>query len=453
VRTIEWAERLPVTYDVEVLVVGGGPAGFAAALAARRLGAEVLLVEQFNCLGGIATAGGHNHVCQFSSWCTQERVVGGVPFEVVQRVADAGYGVHDNSNADFELEGMKLVLEEMAERAGLALLYHTLCADALVEQGAVTGAVIQNKGGRQVVRARRVVDCSGDADVAARAGCGFDMGDEEGRCQPVTLMFTIGGVDHDRVLQFRREEPDLDKVWKRAQDSGDMQPFQSRLMGWWWTPTRPDQLGVNFTHVNFIDSTSAEDLTAATLEARKQAFESIEVYRKYVPGMEQCYMVSTPSTIGVRESRRVHGDYTLTREDLIAESSFEDSVGYGSFFIDIHNVAGPGMDELSYHPEPGFKYQIPYRVMVPRDVENLLVAGRCVSCTHEALGSLRVMPQCGVMGQAAGTAAALSLQADVPPRGVDVGELQRSLREQGCIVDQADVDRANASEAMPAESS
>lgn len=443
-KTHDRTEKLPVSYEVDLLVVGAGPAGMAAALAAARLGAQVLLVEQFNCLGGIATAGGHNHICLFSSWGTSERVVGGVPFEAVKRVSDAGYGVHDNSSADFETEGMKLVLEQMAQDAGIQLLYHTFFCDAIVEGRRIAGAIVQNKGGRQVVLAERIIDCSGDGDVAARAGCEFDMGDEEtGLCQPVTLMFTIGGVDYDRVKEFRGDDYGLAHVWQKAQENGDMRPFQSVVMGWWWTPTRPDQLGVNFTHVNFVDATRAEDLTRATLEGRKQAYETIDVYRKYVPGMENCYMISTANTIGVRESRRIRGDYALTKEDLLAQKEFDDSIGYGSFFIDIHNVSGPGMDEKTIRPEAGFKYQIPYRILLPKDVDNLLVAGRCASCTHEALGSLRVMPQCGVMGQAAGAVAALSLRSGVAPRSVDVEELQQTLRRQGCILDRNDIARAN----------
>ena len=158
-----------------------------------------------------------------------------------------------------------------------------------------------------------------------------------------------------------------------------------------------------------------------------------------VPGMERCHMVSTPNTIGLRESRRVHGCYTLTQEDVLGQRTFDDSIGYGSFFIDIHNCSGIGMDRKTIRPEPGFKYQIPYGIIVPRDIDCLWVAGRCASATHEALGSLRVMPQCGVMGQAAGTAALLSIRGACTNRDVPVAQLQASLREQGCIVSEGDI--------------
>lgn len=222
-----------------------------------------------------------------------------------------------------------------------------------------------------------------------------------------------------------------------------MRPFQNQIMGFWWTPTRPDQVGVNFTHINFVDATRAEDLTRATIEGRRQAYESIEVFRKYVPGMEHCYMVSTPNTVGTRESRRIIGEYVVTKDDIVSSRTFADSIGFGSFFIDIHGTRGPGMDEKTWHPPKGFRYQIPYRAIVPVDTDNLLVAGRCLSCDHEALGSLRVMPQCGVTGQAAGVAAVLSLRHNVPPRSVDVSELQKELRRQECILTEDDIDCAN----------
>ncbi|MBM4046090.1 MAG: FAD-dependent oxidoreductase, partial [Planctomycetes bacterium] len=384
----------------------------------------------------------HGHICLYSAWSSSTRVVGGIPFEMGRRVADAGYGVCTNSSADFEVEGMKLVLEQMAEECGCKVLYYTFFCDTVVEDGAAVAAVVQNKGGRRLIRAKRIVDCTGDGDVAAHAGCPFDVGDaERGLCQPVTLMFTIGGVDWKRVCEFRKGDYKLSHVWKQAQANGDMRPWQDQIMGWWWTPTRPDQVGCNFTHVNFINSTRAEDLTKATLEGRKQAYEAIQVYRKYIPGMEGCYMVSTPNTVGVRESRRIRGEYTLTRDDVMSQRRFPDSIGYGSFFIDIHSVSGPGMDGKTWRPPKDFRYQIPYRILVPKDVDNLLVAGRCASCDHEALGSLRVMPQCGVMGQAAGAASALSLRQAVPPREINVGSLQAELRRQGCILDEDGIKR------------
>lgn len=453
--TVKQCTELPIAGTVDVLVVGGGPAGVAAAFSAARLGAETLVVEQFNCLGGVATAGGHGHICLYSAYCERTRVVGGIPYEMGQRVAGAGYGVCTTSSVDFEVEGLKRVLEQMAEACRCRLLYHTFFCEAVVEEGRIVGAVIQNKGGRQWIRARRVVDCSGDGDVAASAGCAFAVGDEQtGLCQPVTLMFTIGGVDWDRVRAWRTSYG-MREVWELAQRRGDMRPFQKTIMGFWWTPTRPDQVGINFTHINNVEATSAEHLTRATIEGRRQAFECIPLFRTYVPGMERCFLVSTPHTVGIRESRRVAGDYTLTRDDLVEQRRWADTVGYGSFFIDIHNTQGPGMDRKTWEPPPGFKYAIPYRILLPRGIENLLVAGRCASCTHEALGSLRVMPQCGVMGEAAGTAAVLSLERDAAPRGLDPARLQAQLRAQGCLLDERDIETAReqdaARPASPAE--
>jgi len=439
--------EVPVADDVDVLVCGGGPAGFSAALAAARAGARTMLVEQCNCLGGISTAGGHNHLCLYNAWSSEQRVVGGIPFETARRVVDMGYGAYsDRGSIDFELEGMKLALEQMAAEAGVRLLYHTLFADALVADGQIAGAIIQNKSGRQAILARRVIDCTGDADVAAAAGAPWEMGrPSDGACQPATLMFTIGGVDWPRVRDFIAAEKDhkLVRVWKAAQDAGDMEPFQSRIMGWWWTPTRPDQVGVNFTHIVGVDCTSAASITAATIEGRRQAFHMIPVYRKYVPGMEQCYLISTAALLGTRESRRIVGETVLTDEDILAQRDWPDSVCYGSFFIDVHNCTGPGMDPETYRPESGSKYQIPYRCLLPKSMDNLLVAGRCISVTHRALGSTRVMPQCAALGEAAGAAAALSLQADCPPRALDAGRLQAHLRAAGAIVDPAGIEAAN----------
>lgn len=431
-----------VERDVDVLVVGGGPAGVGAAFAAAKAGAKTLVVEQFNCLGGVATAGGHGHISKYDESGTSRRIVGGVADEIARRVVADGFGTRAPNGIYFEVEGLKLLLEKMSEELDVSLLYHTFFCDTVVEDGNVVGAVVQNKNGQSIVRAKRVVDCTGDGDVAFHAGCRCEVGRaSDNKCQPVTLMFTIGGVEWDKVKAWRTSYQMRD-TWEEAQQKGDMRPFQKTIMGWWWTPTRPDQVGVNFTHVIYVDATDAAALTRATVEARKQAYETIDVYRKYVPGMEQCYMVSTPNSIGIRESRRVMGDYVLTGDDVKSQRDFDDNICYGSFFVDIHCIDGPGMDPTVWHPPTGFKYQIPYRILVPEaGVENLLTAGRCVSCTHIALGSIRVMAQCIGMGEAAGTAAALSVEKGVTPRNIDIAELQARLRSQGCILSEDDISK------------
>lgn len=448
---------IPVYAEVDVLVCGGGPAGFCAAVAAARAlsgraegAGKVLLVEQCNCLGGIATAGGHNHLCLYTSWGnSEEQVVAGLPYEMVQRVVEMGYGAWDHTpgkqrggSVDFELEGLKLATEQIAAEAGVELLYHTQFADAIVREGRVVGAYIQNKSGRQAVLAKRVIDCTGDADVAASAGAPWEMGrPSDHACQPATLMFTIGGVDWPKVHAAMQADSQLRNTWKRAQEAGDMEPFQSQIMGFWWTPTRPDQVGINFTHMVGVDCTSARSITDATIEGRRQAFHMIPVFRKYVPGMEKCYLISTAALLGTRESRRILGEHVLTDEDILAEKTWDDSIAYGSFFIDVHNCTGPGMDEETLRPHRGFKYQIPYRCIVPREVENLLVAGRCISVTHRALGSTRVMPQCAALGQAAGEAAAVSIEADTTPRKISTDVLRDRLRTSDAIVDEAGIQR------------
>jgi hypothetical protein len=426
--------------EYDVIVVGGGPAGVGAGLAAARRGMRTLVIEQFNCLGGVATAGGHGHMSKYDDGAGT-RVVGGIPFEVAERIVRGGIGSGDTNGVYFEVEALKLLYDRMAQEAGLESLFHTFYCEPVVSSGEIRGVVVQNKGGRQSILAKRVIDATGDGDVAFSSGCPWEMGRVgDGACQPVTLMFTIGGVDWPKVAAWRTDYP-MTHVWEQAQRNGDMEPFQKTIMGFWWTPTRPDQVGINFTHVVRVDATKAAQLTAATIEARRQAFHCIDVFRKYVPGMERCHMVSTPSTIGIRESRRILGDYVLTEDDVTAQREFPDAIGYGSFYIDIHCLDGPGMDKSVWRPKPPFRYQIPYRILVPRGIENLLTAGRCVSCTHVALGSLRVMVQCMAMGEAAGTAAALSIAGGTTPRALDVAALRAELRRAGAIVGPEDIAR------------
>ncbi len=435
-----------------MVVVGGGPAGVGAALQAARTGMQVLLLEQMNCLGGIATAGWHGHICCYNSWReSTERVVGGVCYELIDRLVNDGYGTYDRTNLDFEVERLKFHLEKMAQETGnIKLLYYTQFSDVVMEGDQIRYVIFQNKTGRQAVRVRMVIDCTGDADVAASAGAPYEKGrPQDGAMQPMTLMFQMGGHEHEAFAAFRREgylkkygvdRNDADKeVWAEAQRNGDMEPFQSKTMGWWWCATRPDQIGSNFTHIVGRDPTNAEDLTYATIEGRRQAYHSIDVFRKYLPGMENVWMSHTGALVGTRESRRIDGEYRITAQDLLDERSFDDSIGYGSFFIDIHNCTGAGMDAETFYPRQGFKYQIPYRALLPKKVSNLAVAGRCISCDHVALGSLRLMPQCFIEGDAAGLSAAMALHEGKTLRTVEVGALQKRLRDVGAIVLEEDI--------------
>jgi hypothetical protein len=448
---ISLTEKIEEIGRPDVLVIGGGPAGVGAALSAARLGKKVVVIEQTNALGGIATSGLHGHICTYSSWHNpDEQVVGGICQEFAERTAAAGFGRFHGGNFDFEVEGFKLILEQMAQEAGVRTYYYTQFSDVVIKDGRIDAVIIQSKSGRQAFRPGVVIDCTGDADVAAKGGVPCEKGrPEDGATQPMTLMFQLGGVDVDRVNHFRFEEYPkkyndsntykMHELWREAQANGDMEPFQDGIMGWWFTPTRPDQLGINFTHIFGKDCTNVEDLTYATIEGRRQAYHCAEVYRKYVPGMENCWVSHCAALIGTRESRRIEGLYQLTEQDLIAEKEFEDSIGYGSFFIDVHNCSGAGMDGETWYPPKGFKYQIPYRVLVPKHLGNLLVAGRCISCTHTALGSLRVMPQCVLEGEACGAAAAQALDRQISLAEIDTRQLQQTLRAQHAIVTADDI--------------
>lgn len=453
--TVNEELKTPVVGEFDVIVVGGGPAGVGAAFASARSGKKTLVIEQFNCLGGVATAGGHAQMTIYHEWSSPDRpIIGGIAREVGNRLVDMGVGQW-KTQIFFEIEGLKRLYEIMVkEEENLSVLYHTFFCDTIVENNEVKGVIVQNKTGRLAYKAKRVIDCTGDGDACFRAGCEYEFGRGEDRgCQPVTLMFTIGGVDWNRVEEFTKNYREkyasdnvnwkLERVFKEAIEKGDMRPFQTGIMGWWHTNTREDQVGINFTHVVNIDTTDASDLTEATFEARKQAYETIEVYKKYIPGMENCYMVSTPSTIGTRESRRIMGDYLLHEDDLMNQKLFDDTIALGSFFIDIHNIDGAGMSPTVWYPPKGFKYGIPYRSLVPKKIENILMAGRNISVTHKALGSTRVMAQCIAMGEAAGIASSISIDSNKPLRGIDINTLKEEITKRGGLLTAEDVDMAS----------
>ena len=472
-----------VIEDVDVIVAGGGTAGVVAAIAAARGGAKTLLVERRGYLGGMMTAGNtgltqyvvheentqrHEQVIStLRSDAASVQVVGGIPMEITTRLIKkkAAIGTHGKAgNYVFTAaEDFKLELLTMMEEAGVKLLLHSLLVDVVNRENCAEGIVVENKAGRQVVLAKTFVDATGDGDLAARAGAPFVVGVAEGdisanhgirvgSLQPMGVMFRIGNMDMPRCLEFLREHPehfaaqriakmDIDHV-RDSVDRGDMAVFCVKgLAG-----TQPEQKGKN-RGIQFYNTPlpgvftcccpmakgnglHPKDITAAEITMAKMVHEWIREMRQSIPGCEHIYLLDRPE-IGVRETRHFRGEYVLNIEDILTQRQFEDSIGKGSHAIDVSPL--PKHLEKVKLPDR-WSFGIPYRSLVPLQVENVLLAGRCISCTHEASGCIRPTVQCMVTGQAAGTAAAMCALGKTMPRNLNVDNLRTKLAEDGGLV-------------------
>ncbi len=405
----------------DVFVAGGGPGGFAAAIAAARNGADTLLVERYGFLGGMATIGLVNPFMTF--WAGQEQIIDGILQEVVERLTALGaYG--KGSRTAFDPEAYKRVCDLMAQEAGVRLLFHTMLTDASTSGPEITSVEIANKSGKSAVEAKVYVDGTGDADLAYLAGARCEKGrNEDGLVQPTTLNFRVTNVDDERVP----DRAERNRLYDLAKAEGRLDcPRENILM---FLTTRKGEMHFNQTRVTGIDGTSAEDLTRAEIEARRQMWQFLEFLRRDVSGFENAEISQSGPQIGIRESRRVIGDHILTEEDVLEGRKFDDVIARGSYDVDIHNPTGAGT--VIKRLRPGESYDIPYRCLTPLGIDNLLIAGRPISSTHEAHSSLRIMPIAMAIGQAAGTAAALSVRGGIAPRVLDVSLLQSTLRAQG----------------------
>ncbi len=446
---------LPIARQTDVLVIGGGPAGIGAAVAAARTGARTLLVERYGFLGGNATASLVGPFMTSFSNDGKRQIIGGVFDELVRRMEQVGGAIHPEKvragSAEsgyiafghdhvtpFDPEVLKVVAADMVVEAGGGLLLHTSFVDPLVNDGGVQGAIVHNKGGLQVLRANQVVDCSADADVAYRAGAPTTKGRAaDGKMQPMTMFFIIEDVDDAAVDAYVATHPeDQGKLFhtlvEEAKARGEF-PIPRDKIGIYRSP-EPGVWRVNTTRLLGLDGTNPEDLTRAEIEGRKQVFALLQFMRARCPGLEHVKLREIAAQVGVRETRRIVGEYVLTAEDLAAGRHFDDVIALAGYPVDIHPVDGAGSG-LRTDLATADVYEIPYRSLVPLHMENLLVAGRCLSATHEAAGAVRVMPPCFAMGQAAGTAAALAAERGISPRRVDVPELQSELRKHGAILD------------------
>jgi 2-polyprenyl-6-methoxyphenol hydroxylase-like FAD-dependent oxidoreductase len=428
----EPARQTPIVADTDVLVVGGGPAGICAAIAAAREGARVVLIERYPHLGGLASGG---EVIVLDDMADQQhKTVAGLSDEIVSRLEALGaavyppeedqftvseaawqrwgrWGLQDNYARTqpkmityavaFDPEALKLVALQLLDEAGVSVRLHSLFVDAIVEDGSVRGGIFETKSGRQAIRAGVVVDTSGDGDVFAAAGAPFQVGS-----YIMTVVHRFANVDVDRAIAWERSQPEQAEQLNKA-----IKAIYGGSWDYWWLRTTIDGVvWCNCPHLPNLNGLSVEDQSYVEYEARKRIFRALDFARQNLPGFERARLVDTAPQLGVRQTRLLQGEYVLTRQDVLERRWFADRVALGR------------------------DYYYPYRVMLPRGVDNLLVAGRCFSATGDAQKMSREIPPMFVLGQAAGVAAALAVKHHAIPRELEVAEIQAVLRRQGALL-------------------
>lgn len=456
-----YKKNIPDELSADVVVVGGGPAGLCAAVAAARGGANVILVEKNAFCGGMATAG---MVAPFMTCYDSggnKMLIRGLFEELVERLIAVGGAIHPSKVASktaftsyidqghihvtpFKAESLKIVADEMLTEAGVKIMYHTSLVDAEAEDDKVTRIIVAMKEGLASIRAKAFIDCSGDGDLAAAVGAPYTVGNKNGKMQPATMFFTVGGVDTAKV------DADIEQNWDNFYRKDGV---NYRSLHWWvakakeagdWTLDRvsiglfrgveEDEFSINTSRVMNIDGTKSESLTEGEIIGRQQVREIFAFLKKYVPGFENSRLIQTGSTLGIRETRHIEGIKTLTTDSILNCEVPEDSILLAANSVDVHGKYGPKSNEYITIPE-GKCYGIPYGTMIPPAFSNLAVAGRSISADCEAAGAIRVMPPCMGIGQAAGTAAAMAILGNTDLRKLDVNALREKLREGGAMLD------------------
>jgi ribulose 1,5-bisphosphate synthetase/thiazole synthase len=449
---VEPEKKLPVRMSVDVLVVGGGPSGIIAAQAAADDGLKVALIESRSFLGGNMTIG-----LPVLGFLGQKgnQIIYGLPQKFIDRLkAQDAASEHRPCPLHMgitlvEPEAVKSVAFDMLQESNVEVMLYTFFAGVIMDKDHLKGIIIESKAGREAILAKVVIDCTGDADVAFRADVPCEKGNESGGMQPPTLMFSLGDVDTEKLRLSIAEEPGtyltdfipaeyfgqnrqyilvgMRNIIQKAREEGLSLPTERTIV---ITGLKKGEAWINMTRVNGIDGTDPASLTNGELIARQQINDIFRYLVNYAPGFENARMLRTAPFLGIRETRRIVGKYIMNREDVLSCARFDDAIAVASYPLDIHHPVGRGCT-LEWS---GDCYDIPYRSLVPLNVENLLVAGRCISTTHEAMSAIRVMAPCMAMGEAAGRAAKMAVRDGVTPAEIDVTKLQEELLAKGAYL-------------------
>ncbi len=449
----EPARDVSVRAEYDVLVVGGGPSGFIAALAAVEDGLKVCVVESRSFVGGNMTIG-----LPVLGFLGQKgnQIIKGLPQKFMDRLkARKGASEHRPCPLHMgitlvEPEAVKTVALEMLTEAGVDVLFYTMCAGVVMDGDRIRGIITESKSGREAILGKIVIDCTGDADVSYRAGVPCGKGNAEGGMQPPTLMFCLAGVDTEKLRHSIANQPrtyltdfipaeyfgqnnqfivvGLRELIQQAREEKGLEIPNERTII--ITGLREGEAWLNMTRVKGVDGTDSMSLSRGEIEARAQIADIVTYLQGYVPGFEKSYFTKTAPFLGIRETRRIEGHYVLTQEDVLGCRKFEDSIAVASYPIDIHRPGDNGCTLIWC----GDCYDIPYRCLLPNKVDNLLVAGRCISTTHEAMGAIRVMATCMAMGEAAGRAAKMAVRDGVSPSAIDLAKLRKELVDHGAYL-------------------